>query len=316
MVYDNMNSDYGSGSSSNDSSMSFGGPDRWQGYQQQPVARPKQKSSSYVDLVMGRCTIEDVMQEFRMNGSDSPYSPDDDRAWTHRADDLIGMGPSGAYLRQKSWPDPERTPAVKLPRPAAEWLPPATAVEFTTSTPIEEDPPAAAKTEAITSEQLRVLSSLPNSVLYTLLRELEQGRGQETRTKPKRHSEECRFCKNNGERESYYRSHALKDASGRVACPVLRAFVCKRCGASGDAAHTIKYCPLSTNEERIKSAAMMRSVRLASGRRRVQPPAPAADYVVYDPAPYALQHSDLYAQYGDAAPLDPVWAALEQKLML
>lgn len=30
---------------------------------------------------MGRCTLEDVMREFQMNGSDSPYNPDEDGAW-------------------------------------------------------------------------------------------------------------------------------------------------------------------------------------------------------------------------------------------
>ncbi|XP_069354261.1 nanos homolog 2-like [Maniola hyperantus] len=57
----------------------------------------------------------------------------------------------------------------------------------------------------------------------------------------------CRFCKNNGEDEKKYSSHTLKDGSGRVLCPVLRAFRCVRCGATGDRAHTIKYCPMKEN---------------------------------------------------------------------
>jgi len=33
---------------------------------------------------------------------------------------------------------------------------------------------------------------------------------------------ECVFCRNNGEEETYYRQHLLKDVDGRVECPVLR----------------------------------------------------------------------------------------------
>ena len=58
----------------------------------------------------------------------------------------------------------------------------------------------------------------------------------------------CVFCKNNGEAESVYASHILKDDDGRVLCPILRAYTCPICGDSGDTAHTIKYCPQNNGQ--------------------------------------------------------------------
>ncbi|XP_061741636.1 nanos homolog 1-like [Nerophis ophidion] len=55
----------------------------------------------------------------------------------------------------------------------------------------------------------------------------------------------CVFCRNNGAPEEVYGTHILKTADGRVLCPILRAYTCPLCGANGDNAHTIKYCPLS-----------------------------------------------------------------------
>lgn len=57
----------------------------------------------------------------------------------------------------------------------------------------------------------------------------------------------CVFCRNNGESESVYTSHVLKDAEGRTSCPILRAYTCPICKANGDNSHTIKYCPLNQN---------------------------------------------------------------------
>ncbi|KAH9635251.1 hypothetical protein HF086_014464 [Spodoptera exigua] len=133
--------------------------------------------------------------------------------------------------------------------------------------------------------------------------------------------QECRFCKNNGERESYYRGHRLRDARGAVCCPVLRAFRCPRCGAAGDRAHTSKYCPLATADERMKSTAMMRSVRMASGRRRNNTVAPSVadtdNYMVFGEAtPSVISDTDTYKSFAQSSPLDPLWAALEKKLML
>jgi hypothetical protein len=52
----------------------------------------------------------------------------------------------------------------------------------------------------------------------------------------------CVFCRNNGENELIYSSHSLKDPIGNVTCPILRAYQCPICGATGSQAHTIKYC--------------------------------------------------------------------------
>lgn len=66
----------------------------------------------------------------------------------------------------------------------------------------------------------------------------------------------------------------------------------------------------------MKSTAMMRSVRMASGRCRNNVQAPStdvsSDYVVFGQTPPTV-FTD-----GNAlnAPLDPIWEALEKKLML
>ena len=57
-------------------------------------------------------------------------------------------------------------------------------------------------------------------------------------------SDMCQFCLSNGESEEQCRSHQLRTDSGLVSCPILRAFVCPHCKASGDFAHTQSYCPL------------------------------------------------------------------------
>lgn len=56
-------------------------------------------------------------------------------------------------------------------------------------------------------------------------------------------SDLCRFCRQNGETARVYRSHKLKADDGKVICPILWNYTCPICAATGDYAHTRRYCP-------------------------------------------------------------------------
>ncbi|CAH1784498.1 unnamed protein product [Owenia fusiformis] len=77
----------------------------------------------------------------------------------------------------------------------------------------------------------------------------------------------CVFCRNNGESEQVYRGHFLKDDQKRITCPVLRAYTCPICKASGDDAHTIKYCPLGG--ETTSAVKALRTPRTSNGKKRI-----------------------------------------------
>ena len=77
----------------------------------------------------------------------------------------------------------------------------------------------------------------------------------------------CAFCKNNGESEVVYNSHQLKDERGRVVCPILFYYKCPQCGAYGENAHTLKYCPKASNSY-VDSKAIRATARTAAGIRR------------------------------------------------
>lgn len=63
-------------------------------------------------------------------------------------------------------------------------------------------------------------------------------------------NQHCAFCKNNGEEETVYRTHFVKDELGNVKCPLLSRYTCPHCKATGSKAHTISRCP-SNNKNRI-----------------------------------------------------------------
>ncbi|XP_041361345.1 uncharacterized protein LOC121377427 [Gigantopelta aegis] len=82
----------------------------------------------------------------------------------------------------------------------------------------------------------------------------------------------CVFCKRNGETWEFFSTHSLKDNRGKVICPVLRSYVCPNCHATGDAAHTLRHCPVSKGGN---VAATFKTPRTSCNKsREVTPEAP------------------------------------------
>uniref|UniRef100_A0A3P9Q7R4 Nanos C2HC-type zinc finger 2 n=1 Tax=Poecilia reticulata TaxID=8081 RepID=A0A3P9Q7R4_POERE len=84
-----------------------------------------------------------------------------------------------------------------------------------------------------------------NTLLVGDRRPVELGNTREPRKDScsKTSADLCRFCRQNGESPRVYRSHALRSDDGKVTCPILWSYTCPICGASGDHAHTRRYCP-------------------------------------------------------------------------
>ena len=105
---------------------------------------------------------------------------------------------------------------------------------------------------------------LPPSVLL----ERSLGGGKLPTHVPVKKPQVCVFCRNNGESESFYTSHYLKDAEGKVTCPVLRAYTCPLCGANGDSAHTIKYCPENAQSVKNGGIAALKKATITVTRKK------------------------------------------------
>jgi hypothetical protein len=75
----------------------------------------------------------------------------------------------------------------------------------------------------------------------------------------------CNFCFNNKEPSEVWSTHNLKE-EGKIACQILRNYVCPKCGATGDKAHTNRYCPLNRPGEAVTSIKDLNKGRTSAGR--------------------------------------------------
>ncbi len=150
----------------------------------------------------------------------------------------------------------EQGEAPECPAPEFPLLPPGTPLPPLSVSPIS--PPG------IAAEEDSIMSK---AKLLEMLRERERDRQARRRRKG---DKICVFCRNNGESEAVYTTHQLKNAQGQITCPVLYIYTCPICNASGEKAHTIKYCPLNTGDKTTakKGSHPAKTARNAAGRRR------------------------------------------------
>lgn len=124
--------------------------------------------------------------------------------------------------------------------------------------------PMSGRAEELLNGDLNVQNSedpmIVKNRLIQLLRQEERNK-----SRGKKSTKVCVFCRNNGESETIYSCHTLKDEQGHISCPILYCYTCPKCGATKDNAHTLKYCPLSTGECPPKA---LRSARTSAGRKR------------------------------------------------
>ncbi|VDL94020.1 unnamed protein product [Schistocephalus solidus] len=96
-----------------------------------------------------------------------------------------------------------------------------------------------------TAGTVKLDRGLLNQLLYFLRRIVKEIRRLDETTQAI-----CVFCRNNHETFEIYSSHRVKDRDGRVICPILRNIICPLCSATGDAAHTVRFCPQAVIQKR------------------------------------------------------------------
>ena len=59
----------------------------------------------------------------------------------------------------------------------------------------------------------------------------------------------------------------LRNIDNEIECPILMAYVCPKCGATGKSAHTIKYCTALSENERVAlpTVKLLKEGRSSSG---------------------------------------------------